>query len=65
VRLDSRLVELLPSWYNEFWKQVQSIFGVALPHGNLLTRSLGLEKRTTIKELVALIASSEPGSTRR
>jgi len=59
VRLDARLGDVLPTWHFQFWKEIQSIFGVAIPHGNLLSRSLGLEKRTTIKELVALIASAK------
>jgi acyl carrier protein len=58
VRLDSRLGDLLPSWHSHFWKQIQNVFGVHISYGNLLTRSLGLEKRITIKELVALITSS-------
>lgn len=57
VRLDTQLGDLLPTWYFQFWKHVQVIFGVDIPHGNLLTRSFGFEKRTTIKELVALISS--------
>lgn len=59
VRLETRLGDLLPSWYLRFWKQVQDIFRVALPRGNLLSFSLGLEKRTTVRELVALIVSSK------
>jgi len=59
VRLEARLGDLLPSWHFQFWKEIQSIFGVGIPHGTLLSRSLGLEKRTTIKELVTLIASTE------
>lgn len=57
VRLDTRLVELLPTWHFEFWKEIQIVFGVDMPYGNLLTRSFGFEKRTTIKGLVALIGS--------
>lgn len=57
VRLEVRLGDLLPTWHFQFWKEVQSLFGVSIPHGTLLSRSLGLEKRTTIKELVTLIAS--------
>jgi acyl carrier protein len=58
VRLDTRLGDLLPTWYFHFWKEIQSSFGVSIPHGNLLSRSLGLEKRTTIKELIVLITSA-------
>ena len=59
VRLESRLSDLLPSWYRQFWKQIQGIFGVHLPQGKLLTFSLGLEKRTTIRELIALLTSAK------
>lgn len=59
VRLESRLSDLLPSWYRQFWSQVQGIFGVELPQGKLLTFSLGLEKRTTIRELIALLTSAK------
>lgn len=59
VRLDTRLGDLLPTWHFQFWRQIPSIFGVDIPHGNLLTRILGVEKRTTIKELVALIRSND------
>jgi len=58
VRLDTRLGDLLPSRYRQFWREVERIFGVDLPRNNLLTLTFGLEKRTTIKELVALIAIS-------
>ena len=58
VRLDTRLGDLLPTWYFQFWKEIQSSFGVGIPHGNLLSRTLGLEKRATIKELVVLITSA-------
>lgn len=60
VGLDERLGDLLPSWYLKFWKQVQDIFHVDLPQAHLLTFNLGLEKRTTIKELVTLIRSKDP-----
>lgn len=56
VRLEARLGDLLPSWHFQFWKEIQSVFGARIPHGTLLSRSLGKEKRTTIKELVTLIA---------
>jgi hypothetical protein len=59
VRLDALLGDLLPSQYFQFWKQIEGIFSVHMPHGKLLTVSLGLEKRTTIKGLVTLIASSK------
>ena len=65
VRLEARLGDLLPSWHFQFWKEIQSIFGVGIPHGTLLSRSLGLEKRTTIKELVTLIASTENQACRQ
>lgn len=58
VRLDTRLGDLLPTWYFEFWKEIQVAFSVDLPHGNLLTRILGFEKRTTIRDLVKLVSSS-------
>lgn len=56
VRLDVRLGALLPSRYRQFWREIERIFGVDLPRSNLLTLNVGLEKRTTINELVALIA---------
>jgi acyl carrier protein len=56
VRLDVRLGDLLPSRNRQFWREIERIFGVDLPRSNLLTLSVGLEKRTTINELVALIA---------
>ncbi len=59
VRLDARLGDLLPSWYAKFWKQVQSIFRVDLPQSRLLAFNWKVEKRTTVKELVSLIASSQ------
>ena len=59
VRLESRLGDLMPSWYLQFWNHVQSIFGVHLPEGKLLTFSLGLEKRTTIRELIALLTAAK------
>ena len=55
VRPSVRLVALLPSWHRGFLKEVQNIFGVDLPRANLFYKAFGLEKRTTIKELVALI----------
>ena len=58
VRLDAQLGDLLPTWYFEFWKEIQVVFSVDLPHGNLLTRSLGFEKRTTLRDLVKLVPSS-------
>jgi hypothetical protein len=58
VRLETRLGDLLPSQYRQFWRELERIFGVDLPRGNLLTQNVGLEKRTTINELVALIAKS-------
>jgi len=58
IRLDTRLGDLIPTWHSHFWTQMQTVFGVDLPHGNFLTRMLGVRKRTTIKELVALIANS-------
>jgi hypothetical protein len=58
VRLDVRLGDLLPSRNRQFWREIERIFGVDLPRSNLLTLSVGLEKRTTINELVALIAKS-------
>ena len=61
VRLNAKLGELMPTWHFQFWKQLQTEFGLRLPHGNLLSRSLGLEKHTTIRELVVLIVSSKPG----
>jgi hypothetical protein len=54
--LETRLGDLLPSQYRQFWREIERIFGVDLPRSNLLTLSVGLEKRTTINELVALIA---------
>jgi hypothetical protein len=60
VRLDERLGDRLPSWYLQFWKEVQDIFHVDLPQAHALTFSSGLEKRTTIKQLVALISSKDP-----
>jgi acyl carrier protein len=65
VRLEVQLGDLLPTWHFQFWKEVQSLFGVSIPRGTLLSRSLGLEKRTTIKELVTLIASTENQTFRR
>lgn len=65
VRLDVRLGDLMPTWHFQFWKEIQSVFGVHIPHGTWLSRSLGLEKRTTIKELVTLIASAENQAPRR
>jgi hypothetical protein len=59
IRLNTRLGDLMPTWHFQFWKQLQTEFGVSLPHGTLLSRSLGLEKRTTIRELVFLIVSSK------
>ena len=59
VRLDARLGDLLPSWYRQFWHQVQSIFNVDLPKANPLTFSFRPEKRRTIKKLVALVASTK------
>ena len=59
VRLDERLGDLLPSWYLQFWKEVQDIFHVDLSKAHVLTFSLGWEKRTTVKELVGLIRSKE------
>lgn len=59
IRLDARLGELLPSWYAQFWIQVQDIFQVDLPRGCLLAFNLRIEKRITIKELVSLIISSQ------
>ncbi len=59
VRLDARLGDLLPSWYAKFWKQVQGIFRVELPQSRLLVFNWRVEKRTTVKELVNLIASSQ------
>src|SRR5215213_178181 len=59
VRLNARLGDLLPSRYRQFWREVERIFGIDLPRSNLLTLSVGVEKRTTIKELVALIATSQ------
>jgi len=58
IRLDTRLGDLIPTWHSHFWTQMPTVFGVDLPHGNFLTRMLGVRKRTTIKELVALIANS-------
>jgi acyl carrier protein len=58
VRLDARLGDLLPNWYFQFWKQIPSIFGRNLPHRSPLSRILGLEKRTTLRELIALLADS-------
>lgn len=60
VRLNAQLGYLLPSWYAQFWKQVQGVFQVTLPQGCLLTFNLGLEKRTTLRELVRMIVSSQP-----
>ena len=59
VRLDARLGELLPTWSFQFWQKLPSIFGVDLPHGNFLSRSFGIEKRTSVRELVGLLASSK------
>ncbi len=59
VRLDARLGELLPSWYAKFWEQVQRIFRVDLPQSRLLTFNRKMGKRTTVKELVSLMASSQ------
>jgi acyl carrier protein len=59
VRLESRLSDLLPSWYLQFWNRVEGIFGVDLPQGKLLTFSVGLEKRTTIRGLIGLLRSSK------
>jgi acyl carrier protein len=57
VRLDSRLGDLMPSWSFQFWKQISNVFAVNLPYGNLLTRSLGFEKRTTIRELCKYLSA--------
>jgi acyl carrier protein len=59
IRLNTSLGDLMPTWYFQFWQQLQTEFGVSLPHGTLFSRSLGLEKRTTIRELVVLIVSSK------
>jgi hypothetical protein len=58
VRLDARLGDLLPSRYRQFWREIERIFDVDLPRSNL-PLNVGLEKRTTSKELVALIAKSQ------
>ena len=55
IRPSVRLAALLPSWHRGFLKEVQGIFGVDLPRANLFYKAFGMEKRTTIKELVALI----------
>jgi acyl carrier protein len=59
IRLNTMLGDLMPTWHFQFWKQLQTDFGVPLPYGTLFSRSLGLEKRTTIRGLVILIVSSE------
>lgn len=59
VRPAARLGALLPSFHVEFWKQVQDIFQVDLPRGSLLALGRRIEKRTTVKELVNLIISSQ------
>jgi acyl carrier protein len=59
VLLDARLGDLLPSWYLQFWKQIQEIFRVDLPQGSLLSFRSSSKRRLTIKELVSLIASSK------
>lgn len=56
VRLDARLGELLPTWYRQFWEDVQRIFGANLPQASLLTFSSRREKNTTVRELVNLIS---------
>ncbi|HEV2834316.1 MAG TPA: hypothetical protein VGW58_03310 [Pyrinomonadaceae bacterium] len=58
VRLDARIGYLLPTQSLQFLKHVQHIFGVEIPQGNLITRTLGLQKRTTIRELTEVIVSS-------
>jgi len=59
IRLDARLGDLMPSWSFQFWKRVQLIFAVELPHGNALSRIVGSVKRTTIRELVVLMAAAK------
>ena len=59
IQLETQLGQLLPSWYFQFWREIKVIFNVDLPHGNFITRSLGIEKRTTIGDLVSLIVSSK------
>jgi acyl carrier protein len=59
IQLETQLGQLLPSWYFQFWREIKVAFNVDIPHGNLLTRSLGIEKRTTLRDLVALIVSSK------
>lgn len=59
IRLNTRLGDLMPTWHSQFWKQLQTEFGVSLPHGTLLSWSFGREKRTTIRELIVLMVSSK------
>lgn len=58
VRLDARLGDLLPTWYRQFWEDVQSIFRANLPQGSLLAFGSRREKNTTVRELVILIQSN-------
>ncbi len=64
VQLDARLGELLPSRFFQVWKEIERIFGVDMSRGDLLSFALGVKKRTTIKELVALIANQRTGRNR-
>jgi hypothetical protein len=59
VRLEARLGDLVPSWYFQFWKQVGQTFCIPMPHGNLLTRSSGWKKQTTIKEFIGIVSSEQ------
>lgn len=55
VGLDTRLKDLLPTWSSQFWKEAASVFAADLPYGSLLSRILGFERRTAVRELVDLL----------
>ena len=57
VRLEVRLKDLMPTWCSQFCQQVSDVFGVDLPRGGLLAQVFGLEKQTTVGELVRLVAA--------
>jgi acyl carrier protein len=56
VRLNTRLGDLLPTSYMQFWEDVRRIFRPDLPQRSALEFGSGAEKNITIRELVNLVS---------
>jgi hypothetical protein len=57
IRLSVQIGDLLPSWYAQFWKQIQDIFKIEQPERRLINFKTEVGKKTTFRELVRRVAT--------